>query len=108
MNAHIDYQTIMQNGKPAFVVVPYEDFIRLINPEPTIPHEVVGLVVKNGYSLLRSWREYLGKSQEEIAAAMGVKQAAVSQQESPARKPRKATLEKWASALGLKVEQLQE
>lgn len=44
--------------------------MKLINPEPAIPHEVVGLVVKSGYSLLRAWREYLGKSQEEVAATL--------------------------------------
>jgi len=108
MNVHINYQTILQDGKPAFAVVPYDDFVKLIHPEPTIPHEVVGMVVKNGYSLLRAWREYLGKSQEEVAAVLGVKQSAVSQQEASGRKPRKVTLKKWAAVLGVDVEQLQE
>ena len=46
MNALIDYQIIEQNGKPAFVVIPYELFNRLeITQKPQenglIPHELV-------------------------------------------------------------------
>jgi predicted transcriptional regulator len=108
MNKHINYQTIMDQGKPAFAVVPYQDFMRLISPTPTIPHEVVGMVVKNNYSLLRAWREYLGVTQEEMARRLNVKQAAISQQEAPDKKPRFATLEKWAAALEITVEQLRE
>lgn len=44
MSAHINYQTIMEHGKRVFAVVPYQDFMRLIGPTATIPHEVVGLV----------------------------------------------------------------
>jgi predicted transcriptional regulator len=108
MSAHINYQTIMAHGKPVFAVVPYQDFMRLIGPTATIPHEVVGLVVKKNYSLLRAWREHLGITQEEMARRLHVKQAAVSQQEAPDKKPRRATLEKWAAALGVNVEQLRE
>lgn len=106
MNVHINYQTIMQNGKPAFAVVPYYDFVKLISPEPTIPHEVVGMVVKNGYSLLRAWREHLGITQDTMAKRLDIKQSAVSQQEASDKKHRQATLEKWAKALGVVVEQL--
>jgi len=41
-------QIIEKNGKPIFAVIPYEDYIALL-PETnreTIPHEVVGLVIK--------------------------------------------------------------
>jgi len=107
MTAHINYQTIMDHGKPAFVVVPYKDFMQLIGPVPTIPHEVVGMTIKNKYSLLRAWREHLGVTQEEMSRRLNVKQAAVSQQETSGRNPRQATLEKWAVALGISVEQLQ-
>lgn len=106
MNTHINYQTIMDQGKPAFAVVPYRDFMRLISPTPTIPHEVVGMVVKNNYSLLRAWREHLGVTQEEMARRLNIKQAAISQQEAPEKKPRPATLKKWAEALEITVEQL--
>ena len=109
MNTHINYQTIMDHGKPAFVVVPYHDFMQLIGPTAsTIPHEVVGMVVKNGYSLLRAWREHLGVTQEEMARRLKVKQASISQQEAPGKKPRRASLEKWAAALGINLEQLKE
>lgn len=108
MNTHINYQTIMDHGKPAFAVVPYRDFMRLIGPAPTIPHEVVGMVVKNNYSLLRAWREHLGVTQEEMARRLNIKQAAISQQEAQEKNPRRATLEKWAAALEINIEQLRE
>jgi predicted transcriptional regulator len=41
-----------------------------------IPHEVVGLTVKKGYTLVRAWREYLRLTQAEVAERMGISQAA--------------------------------
>lgn len=108
MNTHINYQTIMDHGRPAFAVVPYQDFMRLISPTPTIPHEVVGMVVKNKFSLFRAWREHLGVTQEEMARRLNIKQAAISQQEAPGKTPRIATVAKWAAALEITVEQLRE
>ena len=56
------YQVIKYEGKPLFVLVPYDEFLRLVKKEkePTIPHEVVGFVVKKGWNLLKAWRKYLG------------------------------------------------
>jgi len=41
-------QIIEKNGKPIFAVIPYEDYLALLPEESdqTIPHEVVGLVIK--------------------------------------------------------------
>lgn len=101
-------QIIEQNGKPAFAVIPYHDFLELTGqgrPEPTIPHEVVGLVVENGWNLLKAWRKYLGMSQKELAAMAGISQPALSQMER-ANNPRSATLEKLAMAMGIDKELL--
>lgn len=108
MKTPINYQIIEQNGEPAFAVIPYKDFIRLIKPAkgPTIPHEVVRENVVNNVPLLRAWREYLGLTQASVAKRAGITQAALSQLESSDAKPRKSTLEKLAHALGLKIEQL--
>ena len=44
-------QIIEKNGKPIFAVIPYEDYLALLPEESdqTIPHEVVGLVIKKKY-----------------------------------------------------------
>ncbi len=109
MNVHIEYQTINQNGKPAFVVVPYKQFISLYPFDKlklSIPHQVVKASLKNDMSLIRAWREYLKLTQQEVAIRMGVSQAALSQMEAPKAKLRKATLDKLAIALGIHPEQL--
>lgn len=105
-------QTIMQGGKPVFVVIPYDDYIRAFPAEKNripsgnrIPHEVVGLTVSGERSLARAWREYLGLTQEEVAERMGISQPALVQIEN-AKRPRRPTLKKLADALGIALEQL--
>ncbi|PTN34497.1 helix-turn-helix domain-containing protein [Desulfonatronum sp. SC1] len=113
-------QTIYQQGVPAFVVIPFQDFVRehphvakaLACQKPripegdAIPHEVVDLHVEKNIPLVRAWREYLGLTQNEVAARAGVTQAALSQMESGENKLRKASREKLAKAMGLNVEQV--
>jgi len=102
-------QIIHQNGRPAFAVIPYEDFLRLTGAdtdEATIPHEVVGLVIQHGWPLIKAWRKHLGLSQKELAARAGISQPALSQMERRSANLRDATLEKLAAAMGLAVEQL--
>lgn len=108
MTAPTNVQTILGgDGKPAYVVVPYDDFIKLrgaVRPG-TIPNTVVGRHVMEGVSLLQAWREYLMLTQAEMAERMGITQAGYAQIES-AKRPRKATLEKASAALGITIEQL--
>lgn len=107
MNARIDFQTILgADGQPSFVVVPYADFRRMAGgfTPGTIPHAVVSAEV-DGASATKAWREYLRLTQAEVAARMGISQAAFAQMEN-AKRPRKATLQKIADALGLELEQL--
>jgi DNA-binding XRE family transcriptional regulator len=111
--AHTDIQIITQNGEPAFVVIPYKEYLKIRRPfipddGESVPHEVVGMTVMKGYTLIRAWREYLGLSQREVAGKMGITQAALSQMESGEKKLRKATLEKLAAALGVSIEQIRE
>ena len=112
MNEPTDIQTIMQDGKPAFVVIPFDDYVRLFPKAPrvpegdAIPHEVVGLTIKKRYTLVRAWREYLGLTQKEVAKRMGITQVALSQMEAGEKRLRKVTLEKLATAMGIGIEQL--
>lgn len=106
MNAHIEFQTIKgANGEPAFVVVPYADFVKLYaKEEGLIPHDVVSATV-DGITPMKAWREYLGLTQAEVAGRLEITQAAFAQLENSA-KPRKSTLRRVATALGLAFEQL--
>ncbi len=112
MNVHTDnVQIIRQNGKPAFAVIPYPDFLNLIEKkeqgkdESTIPHAVVGLMIENGWNLVKAWRKHLGLSQEKLANLTGIIQSAISQMEQ-SNNLRSGTVEKLAAAMGVAPEQL--
>lgn len=111
MNALTNPQTIYNaDGKPAFVVLPFDDYLRLtgkpwIPEEDGVPHEVVRMTLGGKMSQARAWREYLGLTQEEVAARMGISQSALAQIEQASR-PRITTLEKLAVALDIRLEQL--
>lgn len=51
------------DGKPAFVVIPYEQY-KAQGEADLIPHEVVSRIV-DGATPIRAWREYLNLTQEE-------------------------------------------
>ena len=105
-----NHQIIEHKGKPVAVVIPYGEYIAKFSHEagiePTIPDEVARKVLVENSSLIRAWREYLGLSQEEVARAMGITQPAYQQMESKTTKPRPATLQKLAQALGVEEKQL--
>lgn len=115
MNAPTKIQIINgPDGKPAFVVIPYADYVQA-NPDTQaapaddddvyIPHEVVKLMALERMTPARAWREHLGLTQVEVAERIGITQGAYAQQEA-APKNRKATREKIAVALGIMPEQL--
>ena len=113
MNEPTNIQIINQeDGSPAFVVIPYAEYVRTFRKTPrilesgNIPNDVVWSSIDKGCTLSRAWREYLGLTQVEVAARMGISQAALSQMESGEKKLRKASLEKLSQALGVTVEQL--
>ena len=83
MSAHTDIQTIKgADGQPAFVVVPYAEYMRrFAHEEGLIPHEVVSATV-DGVSPMKAWREYLGLTQASVAERLGVSQAAYAQTEA--------------------------
>ena len=108
MNARIDFQTIMgPNGKPAFVVLPYAQFVKTYQQaNALVPNEVVNLAFDNGWSPARAWREHLSLTQAAVAKRMNVTQAAVAQFEAADAKLRKVSRDKLAVALGLTGKQL--
>lgn len=101
MNLPADVQFINgPDGTPAFVVIPYAQYIKDHPVEELIPHEVVGYMVKESLSPTAAWRKYLGLSQAQVAERIGISQPAYAQQEQAAS-PRKASREKIAMALGI-------
>ncbi len=112
MSGHTEPQVILQDGKPAFAVIPWDKYQELIqNQRETeesdvwFPNEVVKANVR-GDSLIKAWREYFKLTQQELAEKAGMKQSALARLENGNSRPRKATLKKIAKAMGLEVEQL--
>lgn len=113
-----------RNGNPEYAVIPYELYQRLIenseddslyesipyraddDDDVTIPHEVVSIHIDQDVSIQAAWRIFRGLSQREVADALGITQAAVSQLESPDTRPQKRTRNKLAELYGCKPEQL--
>jgi len=109
VNTPTDIQIIKQDGKPAFVVIPYHEYLKMLpEDEITVPHEVVELVIRRNMNLVKAWRTYLGLTQAEVAKRAGISQAALSQMERRENSLRTATLEKLAKAMGLHAEQLRD
>jgi DNA-binding XRE family transcriptional regulator len=114
MIEHTETQIIEYGGKPAFAVIPWEEYQRLINnqmdpdeADVEFPHDVVAANVM-GDSLIKAWREYLGLTQEELATKAGIQQPALARMEKPDARPRTGTLKKLAEAMGISVEQLRD
>lgn len=106
-------QIIEQGGKPAFAVIPWDEYQSLVErvesdeSDVWFPHEVVKANVR-GDSLIKAWREHLGMTQGELAAKAGIKQPALARMEKPDANPRNSSLAKLADAMGITIEQLME
>lgn len=111
------HPTILKaNSKPAFVVLPYDEYLELISSklaartripaDDSVPHEVVRLRVKNNWSLIRAWREYLDITQTEMASRLNIRQPSYAALEAVSAKPKKITRERIAAALGISLEQV--
>jgi DNA-binding XRE family transcriptional regulator len=112
MNAHTSTKILEHNGKPAFAIIPWDEYQALLNnqigadeSDVTFPHEVVMANVR-GDSLIKAWREHLGLTQDELANRSGIKQPALARLEKPDANPRRSTLKKIADAMNITVEQL--
>lgn len=108
-------QIITNKGKPAFAVIPYEDYQKLIknasddaikeDENALVPNEVVNMIFDDGFSSIKAWRIHLKKTQKEIAAMIGIGQSAFAQIEK-SKNPQKETIKKVAEALGIKPAQM--
>ncbi|HPY90371.1 MAG TPA: helix-turn-helix transcriptional regulator [Lentisphaeria bacterium] len=110
----MNVQVIMQDGRPAFAVMPFAQYEQLLKKAEmtenqadklTFPQEVIDYKYDNNCSFIKAWRVYLKKTQKEVAASLGITQGAYSQIEN-AESNQKSTLEKVSKALGLEIGQL--
>lgn len=68
MKAH---QLIEHEGEPAYVLVPYKEYMRVFHGGSPLPFEVL-LHIKNGGSPVKAWRKYRGLSVKDLALKSGV------------------------------------
>jgi hypothetical protein len=73
MSGHTDPQVIIQDGKPAFAVIPWDGYQKLIHAQAAsdesdvwFPNEDVKASVR-GNSLIKAWREYFNLTQAVLA-----------------------------------------
>ena len=107
MNKPIGFQTILDaDGQPAFVVVPYDEFVKRFEAGgDLVPDAVVKLVFDGGMSVVKAWRTHLELTQAEVAKRMAITQSAYAQLEA-SEKLRKTSRTKLAAALGIHEGQL--
>ncbi len=117
-------QIIRQNGKPAFVVVPIEEWQRIEeiledradaaavraywdNPgEEGFPDEIVEQLL-DGASPIRVFREFREMTQAALAGKAALSPVYLSQLERGERRPGRKALGKLAAALDVDVEMLE-
>ena len=117
-NKHI----IEYEGKPAFVVVPFNEYQELMalkrhmsdeelylqaisREEEYFPEEIVQRVLQ-GHSPIRVYREYRNMSQEELAKKIGKTKQYISMLEKGERVGTIRTLKQIAEALNIEVDML--
>lgn len=113
MSAHIEPQIIKKNGKPAFAVIPWDEYQALIHQveaddesDVWFPNDLVKANVR-GDSLIKAWREHFGLTQTELAEKAGMKQSALARLEkADTSTTRTSTLKKLADAMNVTIEQL--
>ena len=107
MRKSSNFQTILgADGRPAFVVVPYDEFVtNFEQSNDLVPNAVVKLAFDDEMTPTKAWRTHLGLTQVEVAQRMGITHGTYAQLEA-STKLRKASREKIAHAFGIRPGQL--
>jgi DNA-binding XRE family transcriptional regulator len=121
-------QIIERNGKPEWAVLPYEEYLKLIEQaelledisdfdeiyaaikrgeEELIPAEVVNAIL-DGKSPIKVWREYRGLTQQQLAEMVGISKPYLSQLETGKRTGTTEVLSTIAETLNVSLEQVAE
>jgi DNA-binding XRE family transcriptional regulator len=119
-------QILEANGKPAFAVLPYDEYAALrelaedaadcaalarfgkryaSGKEATVPVEVIDRIMA-GANPLRVWREHRGMTAAQLASAVAITPAHVSKLESGKGEPSVTLLRRLSKALDTDIELL--
>lgn len=120
----MNVQVIEKEGKPEWAVIPYTDYLSLVEDaemlqdlqdydaaklallqgEPLIPAEVT-FPILDGESPIKVWREYLQMSPAQLAQAAGISQAELSRLEAKTQEATDDILIAIAKAFQLPIEE---
>lgn len=119
-------QLIERDGKPEWAVLPYEEYLKLLEQaemledirdydaakaelekgeDELIPSEVVFAII-DGENPIRVWREYRGLTQQKLADAAGISKPYLSQIETGKRKGTTEILSAIAKALEVSLDEV--
>ena len=119
-------QVIERNGKPEWAVLPYAEYMKLVEQaemledtrdydtakaavergdEELVPAEVVYAIL-DGQSPIKVWREYRRLRQHQLAKAAGISVPYLSQLESGKRKGSAAILAALSKALKVSLDEI--
>lgn len=119
-------QVISENGKPVYAVLPYPEYLLLVEraemlddiqsfddaknsiakgEEELIPASVINALAK-GENPIKVWREYRQFTQQQIAEKAGISVPYVSQLETEKRQASLEIMRKLASVLNVDIEEL--
>ena len=121
----MNLQVIEKEGKPEWAVIPYTDYLSLVEDaemlqdlqdydaaklailqgEALIPAEVTFSIL-DGESPIKAWREYLQMSLAQLAQATGISQADLVSLEAKAQEGTEDMLMAIAKAFQLPMEEL--
>ncbi|CAB3717480.1 hypothetical protein LMG26690_03626 [Achromobacter animicus] len=109
---------VAADGKPAFVVLPYAEYLALIRAynaprrhrvripaDGSIPHEVFLLMTLNDWSVIRAWRKFLGMTRAQMADGLDIRRSSYTAMEATGARLNKDTREQIAVLLGLRFDQ---
>jgi DNA-binding XRE family transcriptional regulator len=121
-----EIQIIERNGKPEWAVLPYEEYLRLIEraelledirdfdemsaaiergEEDFIPAEVIHAIL-DGKNPIKVWREYRALTQQELAHRIGISKPYLSQLETGKRTGTTEVLSAIAKALEVPLDHI--
>lgn len=116
-------QVITQNGKPAFVVIPIDEWRRIEstledrvdaaivrafqkNPSATVSDAVLGDILEGGHPI-KAFREHRGLTQAQLAKTSGTSSVYISQIERGGRRAGRKLRAKLAKALAVSPDLLE-
>lgn len=119
-------QLIERDGKPEWAVLPYEEYLKLLEQaemledirdydaakdelekgeDELIPSEVVYAIL-DGDNPIKVWREHRGFTQQQLADAVGISKPYLSQIETGKRRGKTEILSAIAKALDVSLDEI--